>query len=220
MNRKVIDIREGIILVQERHVPGKLTGFYRALKKSHLASTNGGWCSASLLTATILNQMIQRGSKLWWDIVDLEFGSLVSPDSTRDDIGIRTLAGKIVRDRDSQSFLIVTSTRYELDQRPAVIGSMDHEAVNAVITDAVMAAGLPSGGFMPMLAHLGDAIREAGLKVDKVVVNPEGERSIFITLWDENEVDTYTAYSVRIYPDVLLKDIDLIKSSLARIQGN
>lgn len=214
---KIVNIRDGVERIRARHVPGKLVGLYRGLRKSHAASVEGGWCSAALLTAAIINQMIQRGSQLWWDIADLEFGSLVSPDSMRDDIGVRTLAGKIELGIDSPSFLTVVAHRYgNHDTRPADMFSLKEDHVNAVITEALLKSKLPAGGFFPMLAHLGDAAREANLNVHRVTTE---HGTIRVQLWDELEEGQYTSYSVVINPEYLMKDVELIRTSLANRQG-
>jgi hypothetical protein len=215
--KKVVSIRDAVERIQARHAPGKLVGLYRGLRRSHVASVEGGWCSASLLTASILNQMILRGSKLWWDITDLEFGSLVSPDSMRDDIGIRTLAGKIEKGIDSPSFLTVVAHRFGNREVPrANMLSLKEDHVNALVTEALVASGLPSGGFFPMLAHLGDAAREANLNVHRVTAK---QGVIHVELWDELEPEPHTSYSIVINPEYLIGDVDLIRTSLANRQG-
>jgi hypothetical protein len=212
----VVNFREAAAAIRNRHNPGKLMGLYRSLRKSHTASEEGGWASASMLTATVLNQMIRSGSKLWWDLLDLELGVLTSPDSMRDEIGIRTLAGKIEKGTDSPSFVSIVAFRNDTGVRPDDLHTLPCEEVNEMITGALIALGVPTGGLMPMLAHMGDAAREANLIVHRIGTD---QGSIRIQLWDPAEEGHYTQYVVRIETVNLLKDMDLIRSSLSSRQG-
>lgn len=218
MNKsKVVNFREAAEAIRNRHNPGKLMGLYRSLRKSHMASEEGGWASASLLTASVINQMIRSGSKLWWDLVDLEFGSLCSPDSMRDEIGIRTLAGITENGIDSPSFISIVAYRNETGVRPDNLVRMFPEDVNSMIIGELIKQGVPSGGLMPMLAHMAEAAREANLNVHRIGVD---NGAICIQLWDELEEGRYTTYAVRIEAVNLLNDIDLIRSSLSSRQGS
>ena len=217
MNKsKVVNFREAAAAIRNRHNPGKLMGLYRSLRKSHTASEEGGWASASLLTAAIINQMMRSGSKLWWDIVDLEFGSLCSPDSMRDEIGIRTLAGLIENGIDSPSFISIVAYRNDNGVRPDDLICMSPEEANSKITGELLNQGVPSGGLMPMLSHMAEAAREANLNIHRIGID---QGAIRVQLWDELEEGRYTTYVVRIETINLLKDVDLIRSSLASRQG-
>jgi hypothetical protein len=216
---KVVEIRKGVLEIQNRHAPGKLRGFYRALCKSHQAASLGGWSSANMLTASIVKQMLDHGNKLWWDLVDLEFGSLASPDSSRDEIGIRTLAGETFNGVPSQPFMIIMAVTHQNGVRQEIhecFQQITPAEVNARIAEMLSDRDFPTGGLDPMMLRLGDAIEAAKLRVESVL---DKHSHIKLNLQDPNEEGLFTAYSVHIYPDTLLKDIDLIKASLATKEG-
>lgn len=212
----VIEIREGVLHQQARHSPSKLKGFYRALCKSHAAARQGGWSSAAMLSASIVNEMLTKGSRLWWDLIDLEFGSLSSPDSTRDEIGFRTQAGWVCTGTPSQPFMIVMAIQQQNGIRPDITQNLFPEEVDARLAEMLSDRDFPSGGLEPMISNLGTAALSANLKVESL----EDKNSyILLTLQDPNEQGGYTRYTVHVYPDALLKDIDLIKASLATQEG-
>lgn len=212
----VIEIREGVLHQQARHSPSKLKGFYRSLCKSHVAANRGGWCSAAMLSACIIKEMLDNGSKLWWDLIDLEFGSLTSPDSTRDEIGFRTQAGWVLTGKPSQPFMIVMAVQHQNGIKPDIQQNLFPEEVDARLAEMLSDRDFPSGGLEPMITRLGTAALSANLKVESL----EDKTSyLLLKLQDPNETGGYTSYTVNVYPDVLMKDIDLIKASLATQEG-
>lgn len=216
---EVVEIRKGVLEIQNRHAPGKLRGFYRALCKSHKAAGRGGWSSANMLTAAIIKQMLDHGNKLWWDLVDLEFGSLASPDSSRDEIGIRTLAGETFNGVPSQPFMIIMAVTHQNGIRPEIheiFHNITTSEVNARMAEMLSDRDFPTGGLDPMMLRLGEAIAMSNLVVESIV---DKVGYIKLNLQDPNEEGHFTSYSVHIYPDTLMKDIDLIKASLATKEG-
>jgi len=216
---EVVEIRKGVLEIQNRHAPGKLRGFYRALCKSHQAAGRGGWSSANMLTAAIIKQMLDHGNKLWWDLVDLEFGSLTSPDSSKDEIGIRTLAGETFNGVPSQPFIIAMAVTHQNGIRQEIhecFQSITPAEVNARVAEMLSDRDFPTGGLDPMMLRVGDAIAMTNLKVESVL---DKHSHIKLNLQDPNEEGHFTSYTVYIYPDTLRKDIDLIKASLATQEG-
>lgn len=214
----IVQFRHAVERICDRHKPGKLVGLYRSLRRSHAASETGGWTSVSLLTAGIVNQMLHSGSQLWWDMVDLDYSSLAIPDSSRDEIGIRTLAGQVEYGVNSQCFITTTCVRINTGIRQVDPTAMSFDKVNLAVAEAARNAGVPPGGFFPMFAHMGDAVREANLHVHRI--SQEGN-SLKLRLWDEKEYEenagVVTNYDIRINFINLLKDIDTIRASLANL---
>lgn len=212
----VINMREAVERIRERHKPGKLVGLYRGLRRSHISSEKGGWTSVANLAATIINQMIKHGSPLWWDLVDLDFSSMASPDSMRDEIGIRTLVGAVENGIDSPSFITIIAVTMETKIEQAKVEEMDSVEVSRQLLRGALAYGVPNGGFFPMFENMGKAIEEAGLKGVNVFLNGDHVR---IRAYDPKEQDNHlgrvTSYDVIVDFKNLMRDIEMIRKSLA-----
>lgn len=210
----VVNIRQAVERIRDRHKPGKLVGIYRGLRRSHAASVRGEWTSAAGLVADILNQMIRHGSTLWWDLVDLDFSSMASPDSTRDEIGIRTLVGQVERGINSPSFITVVGVTREYPARGRDdVEVIEQEVLRKAVVMAAKAYGVPTGGFFPMLENIGTAIDEAGLSVSSVSIN--GDHVNIGAFIPDSEDGRETTFMIIIDFKNLLNDIDTIRTSLA-----
>lgn len=218
MGNKVVnvDFRKGLKDLQDRYKPGKLMGLHRGLRKSHESALNGGWVSASWVASHVLAQMINHGSPLWWDLIDLEFGSLVSPDSSRDEIGIRTLAKMVEKGEPGVSFIEITAIEIKNGIEDTE-SYFEADKVNKYATAWMREFGMPTGGLMPMIERIGSALQESGLRVASC---KHLGRTIKIEAFDPRPRDRVTHYSVFIRPDELAKDIDIIRASLAQHKGH
>jgi hypothetical protein len=216
----VVDFKAAALRIRDHHRPGKLVGLVRSLRKAHTHATVAKQVSVSLLTANILGKMVGHGSKMWWDIVDVNLHPAMLklfPES--DSLGIRTLAGQVELGRPSDDFIYchahreVTMPYFEgawLD-----VGPKD---LTALIVSGADKFGLVSGGVMPMLQRVEEAIVETGLSIRAVRAQSGKVLAVLADPEENHRPDAFerTWYMVTVNLEVLNNDIEIIRSSLAR----